>query len=141
MARWTGIPAQKLQTTEKEKLLTMEKNLASQVIGQPEAIKAVSNAIRLSRSGLSNASRPIASFLFVGPSGTGKTQLTKALATFLFDSPDVICRIDASEYSEKHTISRLIGAPPGYVHFSIFSHTSIDIHFTDMSDTTILRAC
>jgi ATP-dependent Clp protease ATP-binding subunit ClpB len=102
-------------STEKEKLLTMEKTLASSVVGQPEAVKAVANAIRLSRSGLRNANRPIASFLFAGPSGTGKTLLTKTLATVLFDSPDAMIRIDASEYSEKHSIARLIGAPPGYV--------------------------
>merc|ERR1711939_431699 len=83
--------------------------------GQPEAIKSVANAIRLSRSGLANADPPVGSFLFCGPSGTGKTQLVKALANFLFNDPDCICRIDASEYTEKHTISRLIGAPPGYV--------------------------
>jgi ATP-dependent Clp protease ATP-binding subunit ClpB len=84
-------------------------------VGQPEAIKAVANAIRLSRSGLGNPNRPIASFLMAGPSGTGKTLLTKTLATILFDSPDAMIRIDGSEYSEKHAISRLIGAPPGYV--------------------------
>jgi ATP-dependent Clp protease ATP-binding subunit ClpB len=89
--------------------------LASSVIGQPEAVKAVANAIRLSRSGLANAARPIASFLMAGPSGTGKTLLSKTLASILFDSPDAMIRIDGSEYSEKHSISRLIGAPPGYV--------------------------
>lgn len=93
----------------------MEKTLASSVVGQPEAVKAVSNAIRLSRSGLRNTARPIASFLFVGPSGAGKTFLTKTLATVLFDSPDAMIRIDASEYSEKHSIARLIGSPPGYI--------------------------
>jgi ATP-dependent Clp protease ATP-binding subunit ClpB len=102
-------------SSEKEKLLRMERILAESVVGQPEAVKAVANAIRLSRSGLRNEQRPIASFLFAGPSGTGKTLLTKTLATVLFDSPDAIVRIDASEYSEKHAISRLIGAPPGYV--------------------------
>lgn len=115
VARWTGIPVTKLMSTEKEKLLRMEKILAESVVGQPEAVKAVANAIRLSRSGLRNASRPIASFLFAGPSGTGKTLMTKTLATVLFDSPDAMIRIDGSEYSEKHSISRLIGSPPGYV--------------------------
>ena len=86
-----------------------------QVVGQPEAVRAVANAIRLSRSGLRNPGRPIASFLMAGPSGTGKTLLTKTLAQILFDSPDAMIRIDGSEYSEKHSISRLIGAPPGYV--------------------------
>ncbi|KAI0814981.1 P-loop containing nucleoside triphosphate hydrolase protein [Irpex lacteus] len=115
VARWTGIPVTKLMSTEKEKLLRMEKILAESVVGQPEAVKAVANAIRLSRSGLRNASRPIASFLLAGPSGTGKTLMTKTLATLLFDSPDAMIRIDGSEYSEKHSISRLIGSPPGYV--------------------------
>ncbi|EKM61054.1 uncharacterized protein PHACADRAFT_247392 [Phanerochaete carnosa HHB-10118-sp] len=115
VARWTGIPVTRLMSTEKEKLLRMEKILAESVVGQPEAVKAVANAIRLSRSGLRNAARPIASFLFAGPSGTGKTLMTKTLATVLFDSPEAMIRIDGSEYSEKHSIARLIGAPPGYV--------------------------
>ncbi|KAA1471488.1 hypothetical protein DENSPDRAFT_837498 [Dentipellis sp. KUC8613] len=115
VARWTSIPVTRLMSTEKEKLLRMERILAESVVGQPEAVKAVANAIRLSRSGLRNTARPIASFLMAGPSGTGKTLLTKTLATILFDSPDAMIRIDGSEYSEKHSIARLIGAPPGYV--------------------------
>ncbi|TFK57074.1 hypothetical protein OE88DRAFT_1619147 [Heliocybe sulcata] len=115
VGRWTNIPVTRLMSTEKEKLLRMEKVLAESVVGQPEAVKAVANAIRLSRSGLRNAQRPIASFLMAGPSGTGKTLLSKTLATILFDSPDAMIRIDGSEYSEKHSIARLIGAPPGYV--------------------------
>lgn len=115
VARWTNIPVTRLMSTEREKLLRMDKILAESVVGQPEAVKAVANAIRLSRSGLSNPSRPIASFLFAGPSGTGKTMMTKTLATTLFDSPDAMIRIDGSEYSEKHSIARLIGSPPGYV--------------------------
>ncbi|KZS89996.1 P-loop containing nucleoside triphosphate hydrolase protein [Sistotremastrum niveocremeum HHB9708] len=115
IARWTGIPVSRLMSTEKEKLLNMERTLAKTVVGQPEAVKAVANAIRLSRSGLGNANRPIASFLMAGPSGTGKTLLSKTLAQILFDSPEAMIRIDGSEYSEKHSISRLIGAPPGYV--------------------------
>jgi len=96
----------------------MEKTLRKEVVGQDEAVTAVSNAIRLNRSGLSNTDRPIASFLFVGPSGTGKTQLAKSLAKFLFDSPDAMLRIDASEYSEKHTVAKLLGAPAGYVGYN-----------------------
>ncbi|QRV76707.1 heat shock protein HSP104 family protein [Ceratobasidium sp. AG-Ba] len=115
VSRWTSIPVTKLMSTEREKLLRMEKILSESVVGQPEAVKAVANAIRLSRSGLANANRPIASFLMAGPSGTGKTLLSKTLANLLFDSPDAMIRIDGSEYSEKHSISRLIGAPPGYV--------------------------
>ncbi|KAI0801241.1 P-loop containing nucleoside triphosphate hydrolase protein [Fomes fomentarius] len=115
VGRWTNIPVTRLMTTEKEKLLRMERILANSVVGQPEAVKAVANAIRLSRSGLRNANRPIASFLFAGPSGTGKTLTSKTLATILFDSPDAMIRIDGSEYSEMHSVARLIGAPPGYV--------------------------
>ncbi|KAH9950351.1 P-loop containing nucleoside triphosphate hydrolase protein [Amylocystis lapponica] len=115
VARWTNIPVTRLMSTEKEKLLRMEKILSESVVGQPEAVRAVANAIRLNRSGLGNAQRPIASFLMAGPSGTGKTLLSKTLATLLFDSPDAMIRIDGSEYSEKHSIARLIGAPPGYI--------------------------
>ncbi|KAJ3937812.1 MAG: P-loop containing nucleoside triphosphate hydrolase protein [Lentinula lateritia] len=115
VARWTSIPVTRLMSSEKEKLLRMERILAESVVGQSEAVKAVANAIRLSRSGLSNPHRPIASFLMAGPSGTGKTLMAKTLATLLFDSPDAMIRIDGSEYSEKHSIARLIGAPPGYV--------------------------
>lgn len=115
VGRWTNIPVTRLLSTEKEKLLRMEKTLAESVVGQPEAVKAVANAIRLSRSGLRNSARPIASFLLCGGSGTGKTLLSKTLANLLFDSPDAMIRIDSSEYSEKHSISRLIGSPPGYV--------------------------
>lgn len=115
VAAWSGIPVSSLKTTEKQKLLRMEKILTKSVVGQPEAVRAVSDAIRLSRSGLNNSDRPIASFLFCGPSGTGKTLLSKALSKLLFDSESAMMRIDASEYSEKHSIARLIGSPPGYV--------------------------
>ncbi|KJA29123.1 hypothetical protein HYPSUDRAFT_73692 [Hypholoma sublateritium FD-334 SS-4] len=115
VAKWTNIPVTRLVTTEREKLLRLEKVLSEHVVGQKDAVKAVANAVRLSRSGLSNPNRPIASFLMAGPSGTGKTLMAKTLATVLFDSPDTMIRIDGSEYSEKHSISRLIGSPPGYV--------------------------
>jgi ATP-dependent Clp protease ATP-binding subunit ClpA len=114
VARWTGIPVTRLKTTEKDKLLNMEKHLGKVVIGQKEAVTSVSNAIRLQRSGLSNPNSP-PSFLFCGPSGTGKTLLTKALAEFLFDDPKAMIRFDMSEYQERHSLSRMIGAPPGYV--------------------------
>ena len=123
VSRWTGVPATRIQTTEKEKLLKLEKLLGKQVVGQPEAVRSVSNAIRLSRSGLSNASRPIASFLFCGPSGTGKTLLSKSLAQLLFDSDQAMMRIDSSEFSEKHSISRLIGE---FNYFHILINNSIN---------------
>ncbi|KAK1756216.1 heat shock protein HSP98 [Echria macrotheca] len=114
VARWTGIPVTRLKTSEKEKLLHMEKALSKIVVGQKEAVQSVSNAIRLQRSGLANPNQP-PSFLFCGPSGTGKTLLTKALAEFLFDDPKAMIRFDMSEYQERHSLSRMIGAPPGYV--------------------------
>lgn len=115
VARWTGIPVSKMLESEKEKLLQMEQNIGSRVIGQAEAVTAVSNAIRRSRAGLSDPKRPNGSFLFLGPTGVGKTELTKALANFLFDTEDAIVRIDMSEFMEQHSVARLIGAPPGYV--------------------------
>ena len=117
VSRWTGIPVSKLLEGEREKLLRLEGELHKRVIGQEEAIRAVSDAIRRSRAGLSDPKRPIGSFMFLGPTGVGKTELAKALAGFLFDTEDAMIRIDMSEYMEKHTVSRLIGAPPGYVGF------------------------
>jgi ATP-dependent Clp protease ATP-binding subunit ClpB len=115
VSRWTHIPVSKMLEGEKEKLLHMEQYLHKQVIGQHEAVKAVSAAIRRSRAGLSDPNRPIGSFLFLGPTGVGKTECCKALATFMFDTEDAMVRIDMSEFMEKHSIARLIGAPPGYV--------------------------
>lgn len=115
VARWTGIPMAKMLEGERDKLLKMESVLEKQVVGQSEAVTAVSNAIRRSRAGLSDPNRPNGSFLFLGPTGVGKTELTKALADFLFDTTDAIVRIDMSEFMEKHSVSRLVGAPPGYV--------------------------
>ena len=115
VARWTGIPVSKMLEGEREKLLQMEDQLHTRVVGQEEAIKVVSDAVRRSRAGLSDPNRPSGSFLFLGPTGVGKTELTKALAEFLFDSPDAMVRIDMSEFMEKHSVARLIGAPPGYV--------------------------
>jgi ATP-dependent Clp protease ATP-binding subunit ClpB len=115
VARATGIPVSKLMQGEREKLLLMEDRLHERVVGQDEAISAVANAIRRSRSGLSDPNRPTGSFLFLGPTGVGKTELCKALANFLFDSEDHLIRVDMSEYMEKHSVARLIGAPPGYV--------------------------
>ncbi len=115
ISRWTGIPVSKMLEGEREKLLHMEAEIGSRVIGQKEAITAVSNAIRRSRAGLSDPSRPNGSFLFLGPTGVGKTELSKALASFLFDTEEAMVRIDMSEFMEKHSVARLIGAPPGYV--------------------------
>ena len=115
VARWTGIPVSKMLEGEREKLLKMEEQLHTRVVGQEEAIKVVSDAVRRSRAGLSDPNRPSGSFLFLGPTGVGKTELTKALAEFLFDSSDAMVRIDMSEFMEKHSVARLIGAPPGYV--------------------------
>ena len=115
VAKWTGIPVQKMLESEKEKLLRMEQELGKRVVGQDKAVAAVSDAVRRSRAGLSNEHRPIGSFLFMGSTGVGKTELAKALAEFLFNDESMMTRIDMSEYQESHTASRLIGAPPGYV--------------------------
>jgi ATP-dependent Clp protease ATP-binding subunit ClpB len=115
VARWTGIPSTRLNEGEKDKLLRMEESIAGRVIGQKEAVTAISEAVRRNRAGLGEASRPIGSFLFLGPTGVGKTELCKALAEFLFNSDEAMIRIDMSEYMEQHSVARLIGAPPGYV--------------------------
>ena len=115
VSRWTGIPVDKMLEGEREKLLHMEASLRDRVIGQEEAVVAVSNAVRRARAGLQDPNRPIGSFLFLGPTGVGKTELTKALASFLFDDETAMVRLDMSEYMEKHAVSRMIGAPPGYV--------------------------
>ena len=115
VASWTGIPVSRLQEGEREKLIKLEEHLHERVIGQDEAIKAVANAVRRARAGLQDENRPIGSFIFLGPTGVGKTELSRALAEFLFDDENAMIRIDMSEYMEKHTVARLIGAPPGYV--------------------------
>jgi ATP-dependent Clp protease ATP-binding subunit ClpB len=115
VSRWTGIPVDKMLEGEREKLLHMEDSLEKRVIGQAEAVRAISNAVRRARAGLQDPNRPIGSFLFLGPTGVGKTELTKALASFLFDDDNALVRIDMSEFMEKHSVARLIGAPPGYV--------------------------
>ena len=115
VARWTGVPVERMLEGEREKLLGMENVLRARVVGQEEALQAVSDAVRRSRAGLQDPNKPIGSFLFLGPTGVGKTELTKALAEFLFDDDSAVTRIDMSEYMEKHSVSRLIGAPPGYV--------------------------
>ena len=115
VAKWTGIPVSKLMEGEVEKLIHMEERLHERVVGQDEAVEAVSNALRRSRAGLQDAGRPIGAFLFIGPTGVGKTELARALAEFMFDSEDAMVRIDMSEYMEKHSVSRLVGAPPGYI--------------------------
>ncbi|MDA0257705.1 MAG: ATP-dependent Clp protease ATP-binding subunit, partial [Cyanobacteria bacterium] len=118
VASWTGVPVQKLTESESAKLLNMEETLHQRLIGQDEAVKAVSKAIRRARVGLKNPNRPIASFIFSGPTGVGKTELTKALATYFFGSEEAMIRLDMSEFMERHTVSKLIGSPPGYVGFN-----------------------
>ncbi len=118
VASWTGVPVQKLTESEAEKLLKMEETLHQRIIGQEDAVKAVSRAIRRARVGLKNPNRPIASFIFSGPTGVGKTELTKALATYFFGSEEAMIRLDMSEYMERHTVSKLIGSPPGYVGYN-----------------------
>jgi len=115
VSKWTGIPVSRLVESEIEKLLHMEERLHERVVGQDEAIKAVSNAVRRSRSGLQDPNRPIGAFIFLGPTGVGKTELARALAEFLFDDERSMIRLDMSEYQERHTVARMIGAPPGYV--------------------------
>jgi ATP-dependent Clp protease ATP-binding subunit ClpB len=115
VARWTGIPVDKLLEGETEKLIHMEERLHERVVGQDEAVEAVANALRRARSGLQDPNRPIGSFVFLGPTGVGKTELARALAEFMFDDERAMVRLDMSEYMEKHTVSRLVGAPPGYV--------------------------
>jgi ATP-dependent Clp protease ATP-binding subunit ClpB len=115
VSRWTGIPVKRMLASEREKLLHMEEELRRRVVGQEEAITVVSDAVRRSRAGLSDARRPIGSFIFLGTTGVGKTELAKALAEFLFNDDQMLTRIDVSEYQERHSVSRLVGAPPGYV--------------------------
>src|SRR3970282_248806 len=115
VAKWTGIPVTRLLEGETQKLLRMEQKIRERVVGQDEAIGAVANAIRRARAGLQDPNRPLGSFIFLGPTGVGKTELAGALAKFVFDSEQATIRIDMSEYQEKHTVSRLLGAPPGYV--------------------------
>ncbi|MDE6277439.1 MAG: Flp pilus assembly complex ATPase component TadA, partial [Muribaculaceae bacterium] len=115
VSRWTGIPVNKMVQSEKEKLLHLEEELHSRVVGQEEAIRAIADAVRRSRAGLNDPKRPIGSFIFLGTTGVGKTELAKALAEYLFDDENMMTRIDMSEYQEKHAVSRLVGAPPGYV--------------------------
>ncbi len=115
VSKWTGVPVTKLIETESQKLLEMEERLGRRVVGQREAVEAVSEAVRRARAGLSDPRRPIGSFIFVGPTGVGKTELARALAEFLFDDEHAMVRVDMSEYMEKHSVARLIGSPPGYV--------------------------
>ena len=115
VSRSTGIPVSKMLQGDRQRLLEMEQALQKRVVGQSEAISAVANAVRRSRSGLSDPNRPNGSFLFLGPTGVGKTELCKALAEFLFDTEDAMVRVDMSEFMEQHSVARLIGAPPGYV--------------------------
>lgn len=115
VAVWTGIPPQKLMETERDRILSMSDKIKERVVGQDEAVQVITDAVQRSRAGLNDPDKPIASFIFLGPTGVGKTELAKSLANFMFDTDDALIRIDMSEYMEKHTVSRLVGAPPGYV--------------------------
>jgi ATP-dependent Clp protease ATP-binding subunit ClpB len=115
VAVWTGIPPQKLLETERDRILSMGDKIKERVVGQDEAVEAITQAVQRSRAGLNDPNKPIASFIFLGPTGVGKTELCKALSEFMFDSEDALVRIDMSEYMEKHTVARLLGAPPGYI--------------------------
>src|SRR6202022_986742 len=115
VSKWTGIPTGRLLEGEAQKLVRMEERLRQRVVGQDEALVRVANAVRRSRAGLSDPKRPIGSFIFLGPTGVGKTELARALAEFLFDDERALIRIDMSEYQERHTVARLVGAPPGYI--------------------------
>src|SRR6202022_1141153 len=115
VSRWTGVPVERMLEGERDKLLRMEEQIGKRVVGQEEAVRAVSTAVRRARAGLQDPRRPIGSFMFLGPTGVGKTELTKALAEFLFDDENALIRLDMSEYMERHSVARLIGAPPGYV--------------------------
>src|SRR5213079_3224001 len=117
VSRWTGVPVSRMLEGEREKLLKMEERLGKRVIGQEDAVRAVADAVRRNRAGLGDPNRPIGSFLFLGPTGVGKTETCKALAEFLFDTEEAMVRIDMSEYGERHAVARLLGAPPGYVGF------------------------
>src|ERR1700741_3284022 len=115
IAAWTGIPVSRMLQSERDKLLNLEEELHKRVVGQEEAIESIADAVRRSRAGLQDAKKPIGSFIFLGTTGVGKTELAKALAEFLFNNENSMTRIDMSEYQERHSVSRLIGAPPGYV--------------------------
>lgn len=132
VAKWTGVPVSKMLQSDKEKLLQLESQLHQRLIGQEKAVAAVSDAIRRSRAGLQDANRPIGSFLFLGTTGVGKTELAKALAEVLFDDENNITRIDMSEYQERHAVSRLVGAPPGYVGYEegVSSQKRFDVNPT-----------
>ncbi|KAJ6423592.1 hypothetical protein OIU84_024543 [Salix udensis] len=122
VSKWTGIPISKLKQSEREKLLHLEDELHKRVVGQEPAVKALAEAIQRSRVGLSDPCRPIASFMFMGPTGVGKTELAKALASYMFNTEEALVRIDMSEYMEKHSVSRLVGAPPGFVGYEEGGH-------------------
>ena len=139
VSRWTGIPVDKMLEGEKEKLLRMEQQLGKRVIGQAEAVRAVSTAVRRARAGLQDPHRPIGSFMFLGPTGVGKTELTKALAEYLFDDESALLRIDMSEYMEKHSVARLIGAPPGYVGYEEGGALTEAVRRRPLSGDTVRR--
>ena len=135
VSRWTGIPVSRMLASEREKLLHMEEELHRRVVGQDLAIAAVSDAVRRSRAGLNDPRKPIGSFIFLGTTGVGKTELAKALAEFLFNDDNMLTRIDMSEYQERHSVSRLVGAPPGYVGYDEGGQ------LTELCGASLIRSC
>ena len=141
VAKWTGVPVSKMLEGEMQKLVAMEENLSKRVIGQDEALQAVANAVRRARAGLQDPNRPVGSFIFLGPTGVGKTETARALAEFLFDDERAMVRLDMSEYMEKHAVARMIGAPPGYIGYEVGGHIQLCCLMRSKKRTPMCSTC